>query len=82
MPLYSLGCRMRRIIPLVPLFAEHAVGMAIVSYDRELVFGINGDYATMPDIELLADALREEFDELLAMARSASASASASGLVV
>ena len=69
-PLYSLGCRMRRIIPLVPLFAEHAVGMAIVSYDGELVFGINGDYATMPDIELLADALREEFDELLALARS------------
>ncbi len=70
-PLYSLGCRMRRIIPLVPLFAEHAVGMAIVSYDGELVFGINGDYATMPDLELLADALRDEFDELLALARSA-----------
>ncbi len=72
-PLYSLGCRMRRIIPLVPLFAEHAVGMAIVSYDGELVFGINGDYATMPDLELLADALRDEFDELLALARSAAA---------
>jgi diacylglycerol O-acyltransferase len=76
-PLYSLGCRMRRIIPLVPLFADHAVGMAIVSYNGELVFGVNGDYATMPDIELLADALREEFEELLALARSGEAAEAA-----
>ena len=69
-PLYSLGTRLRRIIPLVPLFAEHAVGMAIVSYDGELVFGINGDYATMPDLELLADALRDELEELLTLARA------------
>ena len=69
-PLYALGTRLRRIIPLVPLFADHAVGMAIVSYDGELVFGLNGDYATMPDLELLADALRDEFEELLALARA------------
>lgn len=71
-PLYSLGSRLRRIIPLVPLFADHAVGMAIVSYDGELVFGVNGDYASMPDIDLFADALRDEFEELLALARAAS----------
>ncbi len=71
--LYSLGCRMRRIIPLVPLFADHAVGMAIVSYDGELVFGINADYATMPDLEVLVDALHDEFEELLALARSGAA---------
>ncbi len=69
-PLYSLASRLRRIIPLVPLFADHAVGMAIVSYDGELVFGINGDRAAMPDIALLADALRDEFEELLTLARA------------
>jgi hypothetical protein len=67
-PLYALGARMRRIIPLVPLFADHAVGMAIVSYDGELVFGINSDYAATPDLELLATSLREEFAELSALA--------------
>jgi WS/DGAT/MGAT family acyltransferase len=67
-PLYALGARMRRIIPLVPLFADHAVGMAIVSYDGELVFGINSDYAATPDLELLATGLREEFAELSALA--------------
>lgn len=68
-PLYALGCRMRRILPLVPLFADHTVGIAIVSYDGELVFGINADYATVPDLDLLESAVRAEFEELLAVAR-------------
>ncbi len=67
-PLYALGSRMRRIVPLVPLFADHAVGIAIVSYDGELVFGINADYATVPDLEVLTTGLRAEFDGLLALA--------------
>jgi diacylglycerol O-acyltransferase / wax synthase len=69
-PLYSLGTQLRRIIPLVPLFAEHAVGMAIVSYNGELVFGINADYAAVPDLDVLTEALQHEFAELLALARS------------
>jgi diacylglycerol O-acyltransferase len=68
MPLYALGSRMRRIVPLVPLFADHSVGMAIVSYDGELVFGINADYATTPDLDVLSEGLRQEFDGLLALA--------------
>ncbi len=67
-PLYALGCRMRRIIPLVPLFAGHTVGMAIVSYDGELVFGINADFAAVPDLELLSSALDDEFGRLKALA--------------
>ena len=38
-PLYSMGSRMRQIIPLVPLFADHSLGIAIVSYDGTLTFG-------------------------------------------
>jgi diacylglycerol O-acyltransferase / wax synthase len=68
LPLYSLGCRMRRILPLVPLFADHAVGMAIVSYDGELVFGINADFTAVPDLELLRAAMADEFDQLKALA--------------
>jgi diacylglycerol O-acyltransferase / wax synthase len=68
-PLYAFGSRLRRITPLVPLFADHAVGMAIVSYDGELVFGINADYAAMPDLDVLAAALRDEFHQLLSLAR-------------
>jgi diacylglycerol O-acyltransferase / wax synthase len=67
--LYALGSRLRRIEPLVPLFADHAVGIAIVSYDGELVFGINADYAATPDLDVLEDALRDELAQLLALAR-------------
>ena len=35
--LYALGAPMRRVIPLVPIFANHAVGFAVVSYDGEVV---------------------------------------------
>jgi diacylglycerol O-acyltransferase len=69
-PLYALGARLRRILPLVPLAADHAVGMAILSYDGELVFGINGDHAAMPDFEVLEEAVRDEFETLLSLARA------------
>ncbi len=69
-PLYGVGTRLQRILPLVPLFADHAVGMAIVSYDGELVFGINADRAATPDLDTLATALRDEFAALLALARA------------
>jgi len=69
-PLYGLGTRLQRILPLVPLFADHAVGMAIVSYDGELVFGINADRAATPDLDVLETALRDEFAALLSLARA------------
>jgi WS/DGAT/MGAT family acyltransferase len=67
-PLYALGSRLRRIVPLVPLFKDHAIGIAIVSYDGELVFGINADRAANPDLDVLARALDDEFAALLTLA--------------
>jgi WS/DGAT/MGAT family acyltransferase len=69
-PLYALGSRLRRIVPLVPLFKDHAIGMAIVSYDGELVFGLNVDQASTPDVEVLERALRDEFSALLTLAHA------------
>ena len=68
-PLYSMGSRMRQIIPLVPLFADHSLGIAIVSYDGTLTFGLNADRAAVPDLPLLERALREELGTLLRLAR-------------
>jgi diacylglycerol O-acyltransferase len=70
MPLYGLGARMERILPLVPLFADHAVGLAIVSYDGELVFGVNADSAATPDLEVLVSGLRDEFAKLQSLAKA------------
>lgn len=67
LPLYALGARMREVIPLVPLFAEHAVGIAIISYDGGLVFGINADHETVPDGDALAAGMEREFAALHAL---------------
>ena len=78
-PLYSMGSRMRQIIPLVPLFADHSLGIAIVSYDGTLTFGLNADRAAVPDLPLLERALREELVTLLRLAEAAQAHSQARG---
>ena len=62
--LYALGAPMRRVIPLVPIFADHAVGFAVVSYDGEVVFGLNGDHGAMADLDVLGEGLERSLDEL------------------
>jgi WS/DGAT/MGAT family acyltransferase len=68
LPLYAFGARMLRAIPLVPIFARHAVGIAVVSYDGELTFGLNADRATVPDLAELAEGIAEELSELSELA--------------
>ncbi len=66
--LYAFGARLREVLPLVPLFARHAVGIAAVSYAGDMVFGLNADRATVPDLDVLADGIRESFAELETLA--------------
>ena len=67
--LYALGARLREVHPLVPLAAEHAVGVAIVSYDGTVFFGVVADHDTVPDLEVMMCAMRDASAELLAAAR-------------
>jgi WS/DGAT/MGAT family acyltransferase len=62
--LYAFGAPLRRVIPLVPIFADHAVGFAVASYDGEVVFGLNADHGAMADLDVLADGLTRSLDEL------------------
>jgi WS/DGAT/MGAT family acyltransferase len=64
MTLYGLGSKMTDIWPLVPLAADHAVGLAVLSYDGRVFFGLNADRDAMPDLEVLADGIQETFAEL------------------
>lgn len=67
-PLYVLGREMRAIYPLVPLAQKLALGIAIISYNGELAFGLNADFDALPDVELLAAHLHEALDELAVVA--------------
>jgi WS/DGAT/MGAT family acyltransferase len=51
--LYALGRELRSIIPLVPLAAEHAVGVAIVSYAGDLCIAVNADRDVARDVDEL-----------------------------
>ena len=55
------------MIPLVPIFANHAAGLAVASYDGEIVFGLSGDHGAMPDIDVLADGLAGSLADLRAI---------------
>jgi diacylglycerol O-acyltransferase / wax synthase len=67
-PLYALGAKLREIHPLVPIAAEHALGIAVISYDGQLVFGINADRNTVPDLDVLVDGIEESLRELKQLA--------------
>ena len=67
--LYAFGAPLREMHPLVPLAAEHAVGVAVLSYDGEVFFGVVADRDTVPDLDVLLSALRASVEELLETAR-------------
>ncbi len=77
MTLYAFGARLRHVIPLVPIFAGHALGVAAVSYDGEVTFGLNADRATVPDLEVLRKGIEESLAELQRAAASAEGTAAA-----
>jgi WS/DGAT/MGAT family acyltransferase len=68
MPLYGLGARMEEVWPLVPLAADHRIGVAVVSYDGQVFFGLNGDVTAAADIDLVAEGIEAGIAELAALA--------------
>jgi diacylglycerol O-acyltransferase len=76
--LYALGARLREILPLVPLVAEHAVGVAILSYDGEAFFGIAVGADAVPELDLLRDGIAEEINSLRELAGTMDAHAAGS----
>jgi WS/DGAT/MGAT family acyltransferase len=63
-PLYLLGKRMLRCYPQVPLAAQQAVGIALLSYDGCIGVGLVGDADAARDLPALAEAMRPALDEL------------------
>src|SRR3954447_1169654 len=63
-PLYVLGRRMTALYPVVPLAQRQALGIAIMSYDGSLGFGLLADYDAVPDVEELAEDLQAAVADL------------------
>jgi WS/DGAT/MGAT family acyltransferase len=71
-PLYLLGHKLEDLFPVAFLPRNHALAVAIMSYDGGLDFGLLGDYDALPDIDAIAEGIRESLDELLEAARDRS----------
>ncbi len=69
MPLYAMGRRLLEIIPYVPIATRLRTGISIFSYCGQLTFGVTGDFATTPDIDVLARGIETGIAELLDLAR-------------
>jgi WS/DGAT/MGAT family acyltransferase len=68
-PLYVLGRELQDLFPVAFLPEDHALAVAIMSYNGALDYGLLGDYDAMPDIDLVADGIESSLAELLAAAR-------------
>ena len=53
-PLYFLGRRLQVLYPVVPLAQRQALGIAVMSYDGHLGFGLLGDYDALPELDSIA----------------------------
>jgi diacylglycerol O-acyltransferase / wax synthase len=63
-PLYLLGRELAQPFPMVPLARNQGLGIALMSYNGRINFGLVGDYELLWDIEDLAEHLRESLAEL------------------
>ena len=67
-PLYMMGRKLEAFYPKVPLVLNTALGIAIMSYDGQLFFGLLGDYDALTDLDALAADLDTSIRELAAAA--------------
>ncbi len=63
-PLYLLGHRLQVLYPVVPLARRQALGIAVMSYDGHLGYGLLGDYDALPELESIVQDLRRAIASL------------------
>jgi WS/DGAT/MGAT family acyltransferase len=69
--LYGLGRELQEILPYVPIADRVRIGVAIFSYRGAVTFGITADYASVPDIDRLAQGIADSLAELVKAAEQA-----------
>lgn len=63
-PLYLLGRELEELIPVAFLPENHAMAIAIMSYNGRVDFGLLADYDAIPDIDAFAGYLEDAVREL------------------
>ncbi len=63
-PVYMNGARMLASYPLVPLFENQGLGIALLSYEGGLYWGFNSDWDAVPDLHSFVTTIEQEFELL------------------
>jgi len=72
-PLYVLGRELQEVFPIAFLPENHALAVAIMSYNGKVGFGLLADYDSMEDVEALATGINESLAQLEEAATEAAA---------
>ena len=64
-PLYLEGAKLISSYGKVPLRNHGGLGVAIMSYDGALCWGLNADFDLVPDLPRFTEAIRDSFDALV-----------------
>ena len=70
-PLYFLGAKMHAIYPMMPLFPNQALSVAVLSYNGRMFWGFNSDWDALPDVHNLVEGVGAQFRALHAAAQAA-----------
>jgi diacylglycerol O-acyltransferase / wax synthase len=63
-PMYIAGAKLLAQYPIMPIAEAMGLSIAVTSLAGTMAFGITADWDTLPDIELLAQAIDESLAEL------------------
>lgn len=74
-PLYVLGRELQDLFPVAFLPKNHSLAIAIMSYNGGVNFGLLGDYDALPDVDMIADGIRDGLAELKKAAQAKEARA-------
>lgn len=70
-PLYVLGRKMLHAYPVAFLPENHAIAVAIMSYNGEMNFGLLSDFDALPDLDSIGEHISLELGTLVALAHEA-----------
>lgn len=68
-PLYAAGGRMLEVFPVVPLARGQGLSIGMTSYNGTVFFGFNADRDSVGDVDVLADLIEQQVEELVGTAR-------------
>lgn len=68
-PVYLLGARLLELYPHVPLVDNLGLGIALMSYNGQMHWGVNADRDLVPDLHHFVESLEASFEELQDLAR-------------